>query len=329
MSRWLSLRCLLLTVAAWRLVQPTAGNCASPEEAPHQAAAVVNGAPITIQEVERQAQRAVSGRTDDFRHPALLAAALEVLINKRLANEFLAEQKRQASEADVQAEINRLQSQLAQQGQTLDAHLASQQLSLEEFRTETAWRISWRRYLDSQMTDANLARFFAKRRAHFDGSQRKVAHILFQDPAQASPADRKQTLELAKSVRQQIESGRLSFADAARKHSAAPTAESGGVIGLISRDQPMPEAFSQAAFDLPVGQVSEPVRSPFGIHLIVCLEELPGERTWEQARPQLREAVSQYLFQWAADRQRGKARIEFTGASPYFRPEDRELVVPE
>jgi parvulin-like peptidyl-prolyl isomerase len=72
----------------------------------------------------------------------------------------------------------------------------------------------------------------------------------------------------------------------------------------------MPESFSQAAFLLKPGEVSTPVESPLGLHLVTVLEEKPGQRTWQEAEAELREAVAVYLFRWLADRQRPKVRIE-------------------
>ena len=111
-------------------------------------------------------------------------------------------------------------------------------------------------------------------------------------------------------MQREIQSSELTFADAAKQYSQTPTAASGGDIGYISRHQPMPEPFSRAAFALDKGQMSPPVASPAGVHLIQCLDVKPGEKTWQHARAELERAVTQYLFQWVADQERPGATIE-------------------
>ena len=73
----------------------------------------------------------------------------------------------------------------------------------------------------------------------------------------------------------------------------------------------MPEDFSRTAFALKKGDVSEPLVSPFGVHLITVLEEKPGGKTWRDAENELRPAVTLYLFRWIADKERGTAKIEY------------------
>lgn len=67
-------------------------------------------------------------------------------------------------------------------------------------------------------------------------------------------------------VKKEIESG-LSFEEAAKKYSSCPSKEQGGNLGAFGRGMMVPE-FDKAAFSLPVGVVSDPVKTTFGYHLI-------------------------------------------------------------
>jgi parvulin-like peptidyl-prolyl isomerase len=280
-------------------------------------AATVNGEPITVAEVERAARQAARNRkiAEDAK-PLLLSATLSRLVDQRLVHAYLIEKKHGAKPAEIDLAMKRAEDALAQQKIGLDDHLKTLGITREQFRTETAWRIAWRRYLEAHATDENLARYFEKHRPHFDGGKRRVAHILFKVEPAGDEAARVDAMARAEAVRAEIEAKSISFADAARKHSAAPTADKGGDIGWISRGEPMPETFSKAAFNLQPGEISQPIVSPFGVHLIECLEIKPGGRTWKDAKTELRHAVNQYLFDWIAKKQRAQAQIEFTGAIP-------------
>lgn len=82
-----------------------------------------------------------------------------------------------------------------------------------------------------------------------------ASHILVKTEAQA--------LDLKK----QIQEG-ADFAALAKKHSSCPSGRSGGALGEFGRGDMVPE-FDRVVFgDLPVGQVSEPVKTQFGYHLV-------------------------------------------------------------
>lgn len=71
----------------------------------------------------------------------------------------------------------------------------------------------------------------------------------------------------AKDLKARIEAGE-SFADLAQQHSKCPSGRSGGDLGEFGKGDMVPE-FDQVVFsDLPIGTVSEPVRTQFGYHLL-------------------------------------------------------------
>jgi len=83
----------------------------------------------------------------------------------------------------------------------------------------------------------------------------RASHILVEDEGRAN------------SLRAEIESG-ADFADLAKKHSICPSKENGGDLGFFDKGQ-MVKEFEDVAFSLGVGQVSGPVRTQFGYHLII------------------------------------------------------------
>lgn len=76
------------------------------------------------------------------------------------------------------------------------------------------------------------------------------------------------TEDQARDLKTQIEGG-ASFAALAKEHSSCPSGKGGGSLGEFTQGQMVPE-FDRVVFgDLPVGSVSEPVKTQFGYHLIL------------------------------------------------------------
>jgi len=278
--------------------------------------ATVDGQPITAGELQREVDRAVKVRElPPAAQPAVRTAALNQLIDRRLVAAYLKQNGLSARPQEVEREMQRIRTRLQQQAVTLDQYLQRTGLTSEELRRSVEWEIGWPRFLEQYLTDENCARFFQQHRREFDGTQIAVAHILVRVDSPDDPRSRESAVAVADQLRRRIEAGELTFAEAARQHSAAPTAADGGRIGFIGRREPMPESFSQAAFALEPGQISPGVFTSFGVHLIQCLEVKPGSKRWQDVRDQLEPAVTQHLFHWAAERQRPQAKIEIPNAS--------------
>ncbi|BAM04239.1 peptidylprolyl isomerase [Phycisphaera mikurensis] len=92
--------------------------------------------------------------------------------------------------------------------------------------------------------------------------QAAARHILVDTEAKASE------------IRGEIAGGSATFEDAAAAHSACPSAREGGRLGTFGKGQMVPE-FEEVVFgNLPVGEVSEPVKTQFGWHLIEVTQRM-------------------------------------------------------
>lgn len=79
---------------------------------------------------------------------------------------------------------------------------------------------------------------------------------------------KEEALEILKDYRKQIVSKQASFTDIASKYSDCSSAKRGGDLGMFGKGQ-MQKPFEEESFKLKVGQLSEPVETDSGVHIIL------------------------------------------------------------
>lgn len=108
---------------------------------------------------------------------------------------------------------------------------------------------------DVNVTDDEMKDFYEKNKARFQkGESVSAKHILVKEEDKIK--------EIAEELK-----GDLTFEEAAKKYSTCPSKERGGDLGTFEKGKMVPE-FEEAAFNLEVDEVSEPVKTQFGYHLI-------------------------------------------------------------
>ncbi|MEZ4452796.1 MAG: peptidylprolyl isomerase [Nannocystaceae bacterium] len=160
------------------------------------------------------------------------------------------------------------------------------------------------------VTDAEVDEEYEKVKANYHADKERVhaAHILIpigperenpheppaQEPTDAEKAKwKEEAMAKAEEIYKQVSAPGADFADLAKQHSIGPSAEKGGDLGIFTKDR-MVEEFSAAAFKLKPGEISKPVETKFGIHIIKCLGKYPpGDLPKEALADQLRERLKQ------------------------------------
>lgn len=117
--------------------------------------------------------------------------------------------------------------------------------------------------------------------------QSRARHILLRPGAQLSQDD---AIARLNGYRQQVAAGQASFEDLARQHSQDGSARQGGDLGWVSPGQFVPE-FEQVMNALRPGEVSQPVVSRFGVHLIRLEERRQAALSEREQRDMARELV--------------------------------------
>lgn len=145
-------------------------------------------------------------------------------------------------------------------------------------------------------------------------TQQRARHILLRTTPQT---DTRELIARLKDIRKQITGGQASFAQMARQHSEDGSGAKGGELGWTSPGQFVPE-FEKALLAMQPGQISDPVVSRYGVHLIQLLErrevQLSDAQKREAARSVLRERRFESAYEDWAREMRAAAYVEVRDA---------------
>ena len=144
----------------------------------------------------------------------------------------------------------------------------------------------------SAISEEALSTAYETRKAQFaDPEKVHARHILIRVGEDAPEAEVKKAEESVRDIAAKIRGGE-DFIEAAKKYGQDPSAAQGGDLGFFTREQ-MVKPFADAAFSLAAGELSEPVRTQFGFHLIKVEEKQAAkQRTLDEVKDELRVALA-------------------------------------
>ena len=212
--------------------------------------ASVNGKPITSTDVDNFIM-AMGRNGQAYNNPQGRAAVLEQLIAQRL---FLLDAQRNLLEREPA-----FKEQLA---------ALKEQLLMEYAITKCVEGV--------QVKEEEVRAFYEEHKEEFvAGATVNASHILVD------------TEEQARQILESIKNGDITFEDAAKQYSSCPSSAEGGNLGDFAQGQMVPE-FDAAVFSMEVGELSAPVKTQFGYHLIKLNAKNEAEVvTYEDIRQEL------------------------------------------
>ena len=289
----------------------------------NQTVATVNGSPITEQDLQTTLQSLAS---EQFRaryeeipeesRGALRHMAVERLIARELMFQAAMSEGIVASATDVEEELKRIMRQMGSPedfwtklgaagiDEDLFARMVRKDVTVEKMTTRIVDQIS-------EPSEEEIQQFFNEHTDRLKTPPKlRVRHILLPGDPKLQKESEQMIAELSAVATAE------NFAELARQHSVCPSAAGGGDLGFVRREDLDP-AFAELAFQLPVGEVGGPVRTPFGLHLLLVEEQrVPAPLTLEEARPNIitfckRAAASRRMDMWVQGLRR-TAKIELS-----------------
>lgn len=245
----------------------------------NKVAATVNGEAITQGEVNKILNR-FTDKIDKEQIPVVTKQILDGLVTQKLIMQFIKDKKIEVSQADIDAELEKVrkdaESNPSLQGQTLEQILASHGGSIDDLKRDIKISLSLERYFGKDIDDQKIKAYFEKNKHNYDDTEVKASHILVDTRNMKTEEELAQAKEKISKAKAEVDAGK-DFAKVAEQYSDCPSAKEGGDLGFFKRKGKMVEPFAAAAFALNVDQVSEPIKTDFGYHIIKVTEIKKGE----------------------------------------------------
>ena len=303
-------RSLLLAAAALAAVTLVAAGCGDTDEVPADAVAVVDGTTITkasLEELLERAKKSYAAQQRDF--PKAGTADYQTLQNQAVA--YLVQREEYANEADdlgikvsdeeITKKVDEVKKQYFKNDQKqFEAGLKQQGYTVEALREDLVSQLVSQKIYESltksvKVSDADLQKYYDENKTQYSVAEsRAVRHILVKTKAEAD------------AIHSQLESG-ADFAKLAKENSLDPGSKDAGGKLTVSRGQTV-APFDKAAFALATNELSDPVKTEFGYHLIQPLAAVkagsvtPFAEVKAQIRTQLaEERKNKAVSDWATE----------------------------
>jgi peptidyl-prolyl cis-trans isomerase D len=225
----------------------------------------------------RQVLAGIGGTS--FATPALARAAIDAFLEKREV------QVARFDEADFAGKVNPTDADLEAFYKANPAMFqAPEQADIEYVMLDAESIMK-----SIPVNEQDLKTYYEQNVSRIGGvEERRASHILIAAPKDAPPAERAKAKSKAEEVLAQAKKSPDSFAELARKYSQDPgSAAKGGDLDYFTRGA-MTKPFEDAVFAMKPGDISGPVESEFGFHIIKLTDvKAPKQKTFEEMRPEL------------------------------------------
>jgi peptidyl-prolyl cis-trans isomerase C len=269
------------------------------------------------------------------RRPEARKDVLNYLIDNMIVDQYLLQLKIPVDAKEVEEHILKVKKEAADEKKDFKKLLEELVINEDELRTELTGALRWDKFVLRQGTDKVLQDFFKNNLEMFNGSQMHARHILMpvtdgkkeetavklsvikkkiEDEVAQALAKLPATADAITREKERAKALEIAFAEAAMKHSTCPSNKDGGDLGLFPRAGAMVEPFALAAFALKPFQMSDPVATEFGYHLILAVEYKAGKDVKfedKQVKAFVQEVYGERLREAVLAAYKSKSKIEF------------------
>lgn len=268
-------------------------------------AAVVNDEVITQSELDAAALPFLDASSTDERRAAVYRSSLDQLIAEKLIGQQVRETHIEITEDDVERAIDEITRQNKITRDQLKEAIESRGMAMSQYREDLEKQLQRLRLIELKVRsrvvipDTDI-RAEWERQVGYEKRDKmvKLRHLFLNWGESPDPAEKKRIMARAQAARDRIAAGEP-FAELAKEVSQGPTASEGGDLGWLGMTDLLPE-LARAVMKMQAGQLSQPIETPNGVHVVLLEETRLKEPTgFEEAKG----AIYQRLYQQEVDRQ--------------------------
>jgi parvulin-like peptidyl-prolyl isomerase len=323
-------RSLMLAAAALAVLTVVAAGCGDTDEVPQDAVAVVDGTPIsktTLDELLARTKKTYATQKRQFpkagtqEYQSLQTQAVAFLVQRQ---EYAREAEKlgvKITDAQIQKKVDDVRKQYFGGDQKkFEAGLKAQSYTLEALRDDARAQLASEGIYkditgDVKVSDGEAQQYYDDNIDRYKVAEsREVRHILVK------------TKDEADQLHDELVNGGANFATLAKEKSLDPGSKDQGGKLTVSKGQTV-EAFDKAAFSLDTNEISDPIKTQYGYHIIQPLTDVkPGRVTpFAQVRSQIKSQLLQQKKSDAVSKWVSDVEKEYKGKVTYaagFEPPD-------
>ena len=240
--------------------------------------AIINGQEITAAQFNEQAKRLAKMNLPAPMLQTYKKQLLNYLVDEHILDLMVKQRNISVSEADVDEEFQKLVKRFPSQ-EEFKSYFERSGSSEAELKERMRKQLAFNKLLIEEykiaISDEDAKKFYEENKERYKQEEQiKASHILLKLDRSADDKTVKEVEKKAKELAKKAKTKGTDFEQLARETSEGPSAPQGGDLGLFPRRR-MVKPFSDAAFELKPGEISEPVRTQFGFHIIKVHEKQP------------------------------------------------------
>jgi parvulin-like peptidyl-prolyl isomerase len=254
-------------------------------------AATVNGEKVLSSQVDNKVSKYKD--IDPSLIPSLRQDILEEIIADVLVQQFIRKEgievKQQAVDEAVENIRKRMKSNLKTADVSLEDALAAYNSNLDELKKDIKNSLGIKTYFTRDLNDKTLEQYFLKNKDVYSGEMVRASHILIDTRMSESPEELAKAKSKMEEIKKELDKG-ADFGELAKRFSDCPSAERGGDLGYFPRKGAVVEPFAETAFKLKTGEISDPVKTEFGYHIIKVSDKKEAKAVnFEEVKEQVKE----------------------------------------
>lgn len=211
---------------------------------------------------------------------------LKQLVERELLNQKIASAGVKVEPAELDKEFDEYKK-MFRTDENFDRYLKSSDVTVDQIKDNISHNIAVNKLLEKvgnmQVTDEELKDYYDKNQKRYEiKEQVRASHILLKLDPKADKKTEEQVHKKALDIYKEASKKDADFAELAKKYSQGPTASRGGDLSYFPRGRMVPE-FEEVAFKMKPGEISKPVRTQFGWHIIKLVDHKEGrQRPFEE-----------------------------------------------